>query len=496
MSTPDRAEISRRNGQKSMGPKTAEGKNRSRLNALKHGMTASLPVLPGEDGNALQGRIAAWTEDLEPRSLLEGHFIGQAAQVSWQLDRIERAHVARLTTNILAAQDGESQPGETAPDIAALGARLFSDRRGPIQLYSTYEYLDKKEPRTSWSGLADDPDSPARLVKQLESTLAGCGWMQDRWAELRKRLEPGTSWQSPDKLKAIRLLGKQPLDAADDADVATLFLACYTIDPHHESAFHELRRETTDWEWKNYQQRLDKRVEELTCPSGEIQARAVLTRIVDRATVRLEEKAEALRQRAELVAKLTADRLSFDDSPEGERLRRYQTTCSRSLHKAIDSIMKMRLVAKDRDSMIENERGPIAAIEVDHEFPFDHNPATPSIDHPIVLTTSVVGQTEIMDFSAAPQTDTQSLRDATTMMEDPILRNEPGTTAERPIMRNEPDTTPERPILRNEPGTTPERPIMRNEPGTTPELARSAGGDPGGGAPLAYASGLYAPSAT
>ena len=89
MSTPDRAETNRRNGQKSMEPTTDDGKIRSRLNALKHGMTAALPVIPGEDGEALQRRIDAWTDDLRPNSLLESHVIEQAAQISWQVERIE-----------------------------------------------------------------------------------------------------------------------------------------------------------------------------------------------------------------------------------------------------------------------------------------------------------------------------------------------------------------------------------------------------------------------
>jgi hypothetical protein len=47
--SPDRAETSRQNGWKSRGegPKTPEGKAKSRLNALKHGMTAFIHVLPG-----------------------------------------------------------------------------------------------------------------------------------------------------------------------------------------------------------------------------------------------------------------------------------------------------------------------------------------------------------------------------------------------------------------------------------------------------------------
>jgi hypothetical protein len=35
-----RAEANRRNAEKSTGPKTADGKAKSRFNALKHGMTA------------------------------------------------------------------------------------------------------------------------------------------------------------------------------------------------------------------------------------------------------------------------------------------------------------------------------------------------------------------------------------------------------------------------------------------------------------------------
>ena len=41
-----RAEANRRNAQKSTGPRTAEGKARSRFNAVKHGMSAATPSSP------------------------------------------------------------------------------------------------------------------------------------------------------------------------------------------------------------------------------------------------------------------------------------------------------------------------------------------------------------------------------------------------------------------------------------------------------------------
>jgi hypothetical protein len=54
-----RAEANRRNSQKSTGPKTDEGKAKSRFNALKHGMTAQSILLPGDDGQAFASRLCA-----------------------------------------------------------------------------------------------------------------------------------------------------------------------------------------------------------------------------------------------------------------------------------------------------------------------------------------------------------------------------------------------------------------------------------------------------
>src|SRR5947207_12841667 len=103
--TTDRAENSRRNGSKCTGPKTPEGKNRSRFNAVKHGLSAKTLVLPGEDGEAFQGRLDSWTNDLAPRNDVEQDLVGRAVQVSWQLDRADRAEVARLTSLIRAEPD-------------------------------------------------------------------------------------------------------------------------------------------------------------------------------------------------------------------------------------------------------------------------------------------------------------------------------------------------------------------------------------------------------
>ncbi len=229
-----RAEANRRNARKSTGPNTPEGKDRSKFNAVKHGLDAKTIVLPGEDAGAFQTRLDAFASDLRPRNDVEQVLVERSATLSWQLQRADRADAARLASIISTAPAEEAL--RQADEAAALGQRLFHDPRGPLPLYPHTLYGLNGQPRVSDSGLADDPDDPARLLLRLESTAAGCRWLLGRWVELGNLLDRGLSWQSPDKLKAIRLLGRQPLDAADSDVVALIFQACHVLDPQFRHA--------------------------------------------------------------------------------------------------------------------------------------------------------------------------------------------------------------------------------------------------------------------
>ena len=125
MATNSQIEANRRNAQKSTGPRTQEGKSRSRFNAVTHGMTAKFDALPGEDATALRRRIDDWTADFQPCNQVERDLIERAARVSWQLERVEQAHVDRLTANILKATSGQSEAVEN--EVFELGARLFPE---------------------------------------------------------------------------------------------------------------------------------------------------------------------------------------------------------------------------------------------------------------------------------------------------------------------------------------------------------------------------------
>ena len=62
-----RVEANRRNARKSTGPKTVEGKEKSRRNSLKHGLTGDGIVLLEEDEERLRKEVEEWSETLQPR---------------------------------------------------------------------------------------------------------------------------------------------------------------------------------------------------------------------------------------------------------------------------------------------------------------------------------------------------------------------------------------------------------------------------------------------
>ena len=75
-----------RNGARSRGPKTPEGKARSAQNALKHGFRAQKHVvLPGEDAAAFHALEAALIEELAPEGALQSVLAQRVACAAWRL---------------------------------------------------------------------------------------------------------------------------------------------------------------------------------------------------------------------------------------------------------------------------------------------------------------------------------------------------------------------------------------------------------------------------
>jgi hypothetical protein len=327
------------NARKSTGPKTLAGKQKVRYNSVTHGGYCKAPLLAWEDPAGFEQRILGFKTWIQPVGDVENALVEQAALASVQHERAIRSDVARVTFNLHTARTTELNL--KAEEAADLGQRLFFDRRGPLPLHPMPAEADS-DVRTSWSGIPDDPDEPARLVRALESTQAGCRWLIAEWTKLYDRITAGECWHSPQKLMAVRMLGRHPIDAVEDTDVLAIYLCCHTIDPQHPRAFFEVQCELSEEEFDRFEKMLRARNLEALRPTDAVAARAALLGLVDRKLDRLSTLAANRLAFDDAMNALKNDIMGFDDSTEGERLRRHAAGCERAMHRAIDTIIKMR----------------------------------------------------------------------------------------------------------------------------------------------------------
>jgi hypothetical protein len=66
-----RARANRANARLSTGPRTDSGKQRSSLNALRHGLTAASAVLPSEDHAAFDAHRRGFFDEYKPATPTE-----------------------------------------------------------------------------------------------------------------------------------------------------------------------------------------------------------------------------------------------------------------------------------------------------------------------------------------------------------------------------------------------------------------------------------------
>lgn len=88
--TPAQKEASARNGKKSRGANSVEGKKRSSRNALKHGMTAEILLLDSENPQEFRKHINEWVDDFRPQTAAQRFLVERAAANAWRCNRCTR----------------------------------------------------------------------------------------------------------------------------------------------------------------------------------------------------------------------------------------------------------------------------------------------------------------------------------------------------------------------------------------------------------------------
>jgi hypothetical protein len=363
MTSPARIAANQKNAQKSTGPKSAEGKSRASLNALKHGLTAETVVLPGENAEAFDERLAMWRDAYGADDPARATIIERAVISTWRLDRCARAERAGLTARGRhAALDAARAAAIQAEE---LGARLVFE---PVDRVAGY---DPRDERMRDRIQRREDEIPAVLVRELNATAAGVDWLLARWENLAGVLETFRYWNVVEKFKALRMLGREPERVLEDPVVARVFAACMAANPDPRHVYDEVRQATGATTIRDIDER---RLEALrvSVPEDPEVGLAHLKATVEREVADLRRlKSEALDSAAALDLESAAGAACFDGSPAAALLRRYESSCERELHRAVAELRRGVIPAihgeEETEAETEEERQEGEGVTNDRE---------------------------------------------------------------------------------------------------------------------------------
>lgn len=95
-----RADTSRINGRKSVGPVSCDGKATSAMNNVQHGLASHAVLLPSETTADYQANITAWAATLQPSSPGEVELVARVADLNFRLRRLRRLEDRHLNASL------------------------------------------------------------------------------------------------------------------------------------------------------------------------------------------------------------------------------------------------------------------------------------------------------------------------------------------------------------------------------------------------------------
>jgi hypothetical protein len=282
----------RRNSQLSTGPKTDEGKEKSRRNALKHGLTGEGVALPDEDAAEVADRFQAIESELQPSGVASRLALRRFAYLSVRLERCERAETAHYAKKIRHADDE------------------FRDER-----LAVVEQLAKR--------FTHDPLTSNRRLQRFPE---GIDFLIDHWSELKNdlmNLERNT-WTLNHRSRMEMLLGIPEANYRMSrvqvlSEVMSGFSA--NIDPSEIAGLNAF--EQLDW------------------------ARRQLAAMIDAEIDRLREQKTLLNPDVIEQDRLeAASRALFDTQTSMQQLRKYEAATERAMYKALNEFRAIEATLK------------------------------------------------------------------------------------------------------------------------------------------------------
>jgi hypothetical protein len=271
----------RRNSALSTGPRSASGKEKSRRNGLKHGLTGAGVVLLDEDADEVAKRIEAFQADLAPQTAYGKFLVGQMATLSVRTERAAKQEMVSIATRVRHAVEDFDQ--------------------GRLDEADTLLELLGEQPRAHLRKLKRTPEGVERLI--------------EAWHELRADLTRNTEpvWTQRHRERLTNLLGYRV------GEIGTCEIEAMAKSAQGEIATFG-------------------KADVLSVDDPKTQARAGVIARIDAEIAKLEAHYEMLDfDMIEIDREQAPDRALFDPSHPATLAHRYESEARRGFYKALDA---------------------------------------------------------------------------------------------------------------------------------------------------------------
>ena len=126
------------------GPRTEQGKNNSKHNALRHGIFSEVTVLVGESKNDYESLLGGLSEALQPENSLENLLVEKLAMLAWRHRRLLKAEGAEIRHGSEFLEWDQKMKQQREAEIAkrTLLRIQFADEPGLVPEIQNPEILD------------------------------------------------------------------------------------------------------------------------------------------------------------------------------------------------------------------------------------------------------------------------------------------------------------------------------------------------------------------
>ena len=297
--SPAQLEANRKNAALSKGPKTPEGKQRSRGNALKHGMTGAGIVVSDEEAGEVATLAGELEGEMKPSGKLGRILVHRIAVMAVRLDKCARFDEVATAKRVRDAERDHDEARDA--EVETLTAMIDA--------------------------------TPAASVRGLMRTRVGIDRLIRMWSILKGVLDPTSSepWRANHRERANHLMGF----GDDEASISPIDAPARAI----LGDFTGLRDGRGGWD-------ADER------KRG---ARDQVVNLIDAEVKALEALAEALDESEAIDRAEAPERALFDSSKPGDLARKYEAAAERTLFRAL---REFRQVEKEAESQAEASPPP------------------------------------------------------------------------------------------------------------------------------------------